>query len=174
MRSKKRERDHVQMEKRRMKAARIFARGLGASEAARQLGVTRQSAHDWKKQWERAGRDGLRSKGAAGRKARLSEQQKEQVIEALLAGPESFGYRTAVWTLPRVAGLIEQLTAQQYHPGHVWHLLQGFGFSCQRPSRRAIERDEKAIAHWKRYRWPHIKKGSGRAAHYRLHRRERA
>jgi hypothetical protein len=32
------------------------------------------------------------------------------------------------------------------------------GFSCQRPSRRAIERDEEKIRHWKRHKWPAIKK----------------
>ncbi|MEI2723916.1 MAG: winged helix-turn-helix domain-containing protein [Verrucomicrobiota bacterium] len=35
-----------------------------------------------------------------------------------------------------------------YHPGHVWRLLGASGFSCQRPERRAVERDEKAIRRW--------------------------
>ena len=53
--------------------------------------------------------------------------------------------------------LIKKLTGARYHPGHVWRLMGALGFSCQRPERRAVERDEPAIRHWKRVRWPEIK-----------------
>ena len=46
-----------------------------------------------------------------------------------------------------------------YHSNHMWRFLQGLGWSVQKPLKRARERNEKAIAHWKRYTWPHIKKG---------------
>jgi transposase len=36
--------------------------------------------------------------------------------------------------------------------------MGSLGFSCQRPERRAIERDEKAIRQWKRVQWPELKK----------------
>jgi transposase len=75
----------------------------------------------------------------------------------LLKGPGAHGYKTQLWTLPRVALLIEKLTGVRYHPGHVWKLLGALGFSCQRPERRAVERDEPAIGHWKRVRWPDIR-----------------
>src|ERR1700743_3731440 len=32
------------------------------------------------------------------------------------------------------------------------------GFSAQKPERRAIERDEEAVRHWKRHTWPALKK----------------
>jgi transposase len=57
-----------------------------------------------------------------------------------------------------VALLIKDLTGVSYHPGHVWHLLRALDFSCQRPTRGAIERDDKKIAHWKRDIWPQLKK----------------
>ena len=80
------------------------------------------------------------------------------MIEALLAGPVSRGYKTHLWTLPRVAALIKELTGVEYHPGHVWRLLGDNGFSCQRPERQAVERDETKIRRWKRVEWPEIKK----------------
>jgi len=46
----------------------------------------------------------------------------------------------------------------RYHSGHVWRILRSLGWSPQRPVGRAIERDEKAIAEWKRTKWPVIKK----------------
>jgi transposase len=57
-----------------------------------------------------------------------------------------------------VAALIEQLTGVRYHPGHVWRLMGSLGFSCQRPERRAVERNEPAIRRWKQVEWPALKK----------------
>jgi transposase len=158
-------RDHQEMEKRRLKAARHFDRGLGAAEVARRLGVTRQSAHEWKKAWEAGGRESLRSSGPAGPKSRLAPSAQQQLVDALLEGPQAAGYATDVWTLPRVRALITKLSGEVYDPAHVSRLLRSLGFSCQRPERRAIERDEPKIAHWKRVQWPAIKKKrAGRSA----------
>lgn len=154
-------RDHKAMEKRRLKAAKLFGEGKTASEVARLLGVRRQSAHEWLQRWESTGTVGLASKGPAGPKSKLSEAQLEALAEDLIAGPEVHGYATALWTLPRVAKLIKDRTGEQYHPGHVSRLLHSLGFSCQRPTRRAIERDEAKIAEWKRVEWPRLKKKPG-------------
>lgn len=151
-------RDHAQMEKRRQQAAKLFAKDVSAPEVARRLEVARQVAYRWKDAWQKKGVAGLKSKGSAGRKSKLTPEQTRKVTDALLAGPAAHGYKTALWTLPRVALLIKDLTGVRYHPGHVWRLLGASGFSCQRPERRAIERDEKAIARWKRSVWPALKK----------------
>jgi transposase len=151
-------RDHAQMEKRRIKAGVLFNKGYSAPEVARRFGVARQVAYRWKEAWSQGGQSALASKGPAGPKAKLTEKQSQQVTQALLAGPAAQGYKTELWTLPRVAALIEDLTGVRYHPGHVWRLLGASGFSCQRPERRAVERDEKAIRRWRRVEWPALKK----------------
>jgi transposase len=151
-------RDHVQMYKRRLQAAQLFKKGLSAPEVARRFGVARQVAYRWKGVWQHGGVAALASKGRAGRKAKLAPPQTQVLIEALLKGPAAYGYKTQLWTLPRVAALIDQLTGIRYHPGHVWRLLGTLGFSCQRPERRAIERNEPAIRQWKQVQWPIIKK----------------
>lgn len=104
----------------------------------------------------------MASKGSAGPKSKLTNKQTREITQALLEGPEAHGYKTALWTLPRVAVLIKELTGVGYHPGHVWRLLGASGFSCQRPERRAVERDEKAIRRWQRVEWPTFKKKPGR------------
>lgn len=146
------------MEKRRQQAAKLFAKDYSAPEVARGLGVARPAAYRWKEAWGKGGSAALSSKGPAGPKPKLSSQQTKKVTEALLAGPVAHGYKTALWTLPRVAALIEELTGVRYHPGHVWRLLGASGFSCQRPERRAVERDDEAIARWKKEVWPALKK----------------
>lgn len=151
-------RDHRAMEQRRLKAAKYFARGQRASEVAKLLGVRRQSAHAWWQAWHKAGVQGLASKGAAGPKARLSTGQKEALVKAIVEGPQAHGHPTEVWTLPRVAKLIEEQTGEHYHSGHVWWILREMGLSCQQPTRRAIERNEAAIAQWTSHGWPALKK----------------
>ena len=150
--------DHAEMERRRKKAATLFNKGYSAPEVARRVGVARQVAYRWKDAWEQGGKGALAGKGPAGRKPKLTSKQTQQVTEALLAGPAARGYKTDLWTLPRVALLIEELTGVRYHPGHVWRLMGASGFSCQRPERRAVERDEKAIRRWRRAEWPDLKK----------------
>jgi transposase len=76
----------------------------------------------------------------------------------LLKGATAHGFSTDLWTLPRVAEVIARTFGVRYHPAHVWKILRGEGWSCQKPERRARERDEAAIQRWRTDRWPHIKK----------------
>lgn len=154
-------RDHQAMEQRRHQAAEHFDDGWSNAEVARRLKASRQSVGRWRISWNKGGKSALQSKGAAGPKSRLSASQTQKVVTALEAGPLVAGHATDLWTLPRVAELVRKLSGQRYHPGHCWHLLRKLGFSCQRPTRRAIERDEKKIAGWKRSTWPALKKKPG-------------
>lgn len=151
-------RDHKQMENRRLQAAKLFDKGCSSSAVAKRLGVVRQVSHRWKKTWEEGGVKALASKGNAGPKAKIDAKASQKITQALMAGPSSQGYRTELWTLPRVRVLIHKLTGVHYHEGHVWRVLGSLGFSCQRPERRAIERNEKAIRTWQRKTWPTLKK----------------
>src|SRR5438128_8782929 len=151
-------RDFAALEARRYEAARLFARGESQASVARTLGATRAAAHRWYHAWQDEGRTALKAAGRAGRKPRLEAPQLARVETALLKGPGSHGFATELWTLPRVALVIERLTGVRYHPGHVWYILRRLGWSLQRPTRQARERDEAAIAQWKRERWPQVKK----------------
>jgi transposase len=151
-------RDFDALERRRFKALRLLQQGLNQSEVARRLRVVRQSVARWAALDREGGQRALRQAGRAGRKPRLSPRQKSRLEQRLLAGPERLGYETSLWTSERVADLIEQEFGVRYHPGHVWKILVALGWSCQRPVGRALERNEKAIGHWKKVRWPDIKK----------------
>jgi transposase len=152
------QRDFEGLERRRMRAARLFEQGETQASVARRLDVSRTTAMRWARDLEAKGREGLRAAGRAGRKPRLAEEQVHQVEQALLDGPAAFGYATELWTLPRVAVVIRKLTGVRYHPGHVWRVLRRLGWSRQTPTTRARERDEEAIAHWVKTTWPALKK----------------
>ena len=151
-------RDFAALEARRFQAARLFGRGKSQASVARALGVRRATAHRWYHAWRAEGREALRAAGRAGRKPRLDRRQWARIEAALLRGPTAHGFATDLWTLPRIAAVIVRLTGVRYHPAHVWRLLQGLHWSLQRPARQARERDEAAIRHWRRQRWPQVKK----------------
>lgn len=146
------------LEKRRLAAFKLLNAGLPQAEVARRLGVHRQSVSRWAQAVKARGKAALLKAGRAGRLPRLTPVQQEKIKAALLQGPEAHGYAAGLWTIGRVGVLIEQETGCQYHPGHVWKLLRAFGWSSQRPVGRALERDEPAIAGWKKRGWPRLKK----------------
>ena len=63
-----------------------------------------------------------------------------------------------MWTTARIAEVIHREFRVRYHPTHVGRLLGVLDWSCQKPERRALERDERAITRWKQTLWPRIKK----------------
>lgn len=152
-------RDFAGLEKRRLRAARLFAKGQSRAQVARALGVSWPAVNNWYRAWREEGEPGLKAAGRAGRKPKLTSTQLSQVEQALLQGPLAHGYATLLWTLPRIAALIAKLTGVRYHPGHVWRILRAMEWSLQRPEHRAKERDEEAITRWQKRRWPQRKRG---------------
>lgn len=154
-------RDFQALENRRKQAAKLFRAGEILASVARALKVSRQSVSRWYQQWRQGGATALQGAGRAGRKPKLDPQQRRRVEWALRQGARSHGFGTDLWTLPRVAVVIERVTGVRYHPGHVWRILGAMGWSLQRPARRARERDEEAVRQWIRQRWPGVKKTPG-------------
>lgn len=151
-------RDFVKLERRRRRAATLMGHGLSEAEVARRVGAHRQSVNRWARQLEAYGRAGLKRAGRAGRKPRLTATDRRRIVAGLKRGPEALGYGTPLWTSWRVADLIERECGVPYSTGHAWAILRSLGWSCQRPTGRALERDERAIRHWTQVRWPALKK----------------
>ena len=148
------------MEARRRRAAALLRKGLGVREVARRVDSSPSSVSRWKEAVEKGGFRALVAKAQPGRPARLSAQQKEHLLELLLQGPHAHGHANQLWTLARVAQVVEKNFGISYHPAHVWKILRACGWSAQKPERRARERDDEQIQRWRRRRWPHIKKGA--------------
>ena len=151
-------RDFQALEQRRWRAAQLLKKGVHPSEVARQVGAHRQSVSRWAQQLEAGGLPGLRKAGRAGRKPRLRAEDLPKIERGLKRGPEALGYETGLWTAWRVAHLIEEECGVRYHASQAWRILRQMGWSCQRPSGRALERDEEKIRIWKPKRWPELKK----------------
>jgi transposase len=146
------------LERRRRRAAQLLAAGTPQAEVARRVSVSRQAVSQWEKRRQEGGMEALRRPKRFGRPRKLSDPQCESLIEYLGAGALAAGFATELWTLPRIASLIEQRFTVRLSESSVWRLLGALGWSVQRPSGRARERGEKAISAWKAKRWPELKK----------------
>jgi transposase len=140
----------------------MFRRGKSQAEVAHALGVSPQSASRWYALWRDGGRKALLGAGRAGRLPRLSDEQLADVVEALKTGPRANGFPTDLWTLKRLADVIESVTKVRYGTSQTWQILrERLGWSRQRPARRALERNDEVIANWVANDWPRIKQAPG-------------
>ena len=152
-------RDFQALENRRKQAARLFAQGdLSLASIARELKVSRMSVSRWHHQWSKAGKESLKGAGRAGRKPRLQARQLRRIEAALRKGARKQGFSADLWTLPRVATVIERVTGVRYHPGQVWRVLGAMNWTVQKPEQQAKERNADQIEYWKTVRWPALKK----------------
>lgn len=151
-------RDAAVFEARRLSALPRLQRGESLSSVARQLGVSRQAVHQWAVQSRRRGAAGLRRRARPGRPPKLARRQLAQLPRLLARGAESHGFRTGVWTTQRVADLLCKRFGVRYDRDHVCRLLHRFGWSWQKPTGRARERNEVAIQRWVQHTWPRLKK----------------
>lgn len=147
-----------ELERRRLRALRLLGEGFAPVEVARQIGVDRRSVRRWKAAARNGGTAAVSAKPASGRPRRLTSRKLTRLRGILIKGAQAAGLPTDLWTCPRVAWLIRRQFGVQYHPAHVSRLLHGLGFSPQKPTRRAIERDEPRIQAWIEQDWPRVKK----------------
>jgi len=158
----------AELEARRRRAIALSQQGLSLSEVARQVGSSPSSVKRWKEVVRKGGAQALAAKPHPGRTPRLSAKAIGKLLKLLLKGATAHGYSGQLWTLGRVAEVIERHFGIHYHPAHVWKILRRCGWSAQKPQRRARERDEAEIERWRRERWPHIKKGAPAAPKHHL------
>ncbi len=146
------------LEERRRLAVALVEQGMRQADVARAVGTSRASVTRWCQAFDRRGEKGLAAKPHPGGRSRLTERQRQRLVRLLVQGPRKHGYHTELWTLARVAEVIDEHFGVVYHPSQVWRILRAMRWSCQKPERRARERDEEAIRRWHQEDWPRIKK----------------
>ena len=148
-----------ELEARRRKAARYFQDGKTRYWVAKHFKVSFTASGEWYARWK----EGTLGARKPGKKEKLSAEQKKKLSNMILKNPTKYGYDTQLWTLDRITSCVKKELKVSYKPRSLSHMLHTLGFSCQKPERRAKERNEKKIAEWKKVTWPALlKKGSAR------------
>ncbi len=139
----------------RMEAAGMFADGQDNAVVAKQLRVSVRSVQRWRRAWERGGQRALRSKGPASR-PKLSQDLFAALEQELDKGPVAHGWPDQTWTLARITTLIGRRFHTSLTPSAIAQMLRRNGWSHQVPARRALERNEAAVAGWVKETWPRV------------------
>jgi transposase len=148
----------AELEARRRRAAEYFQAWKSLPEIAALLGVHLSSVKRWKRAWREGGVEALAAKPHPGGVAKLSDEQKQALVQVLLDGPSAAGYKTQLWTCPRVVELVRKKFRVQYDAGHVSRILHDLGFTPQKLRQVAREQDPAAVERWRKVDWPRIKK----------------
>jgi len=143
----------------RRRAVEAVRRGMSKSEAARVFGVSRQSVVAWTDAWRRGGDAAL----AARRRGRPPGGTLTRAEEARIARlvvdrhPNQLKLPFWLWTRAAVGELIERRCGVSLSVWTVGRLLRKWGFTPQKPVRRAFERDPAAVRRWLRREYPAIR-----------------
>lgn len=155
-------RDLEAIEARRLEGARLLKRRVPQAEVARRLCVSRQAVSKWARQLDEVnGAVGKLKAKVLGRPRQLDAAQCRVLRRMLLKGALAAGFANELWTIKRVRQLVLREFGVAYSHAGGWELLRSLGFSPQKPEKRALQRDEHAIAEWKRKTWPALKKRPG-------------
>src|SRR5436305_7747938 len=141
----------TQAELRRIAVAMVRA-GKTRIEAAEAVGVNRRFVGRWVKAAAQCGEAAL----AGGRRGRrpgeqqaLSAAQQEGLRSLIIRDcPDRFGLSFALWTRQAVRALIARETGVWLALPVVGRYLRAWGFTAQRPARRASERRDSAVRAW--------------------------
>jgi transposase len=150
---------HTWKEARRLQAWHLKQQGWPQRQIAEALGVSQGAVSQWMTRAREGGPEALRRRPPPGAPPRLTPAQLAQLPGLLERGPEAYGFRGQLWTRGRIAAVIRVAFGVSYHPRHVGRLCQAIRWSPQQPARRARQRDDAAIAHWREQTWPALKKG---------------
>ena len=129
-----------------------------SGQIASTLDAPRSRVSQWLKAFDEHGIEGLMEGRRSGRPSLLTDLQKILICDIVDSGPIAYGLLSGVWTSKLISEIIDDEFGIRYHPGHVWKLLQEFGFSVQSPKRLLANADNEKRQKWIKETYPKIKK----------------
>jgi len=144
----------------RRKVVKVVSEGTTQVEAAQLFGVTRQAVGKWVKKYREGGVRALRArKRGRPSKRSLLPWQAAQIAKAVVHRyPEQLRLPFYLWTREAVAELIERKFAIRLSRWTVGRYLAQWGFTPQKPMRRAFEQDPEQVRQWLEQKYPEIRK----------------
>ncbi|MFG2525121.1 IS630 family transposase [Streptomyces sp. NPDC048527] len=144
-----------------MRAVAALVAGRDREDVASVFGVSLRAVDNWWAKWQAGGRKALlaRTKGRPVAVHQvLGEAEQAAVRQAVLDHrPCDVGLVGQLWTRRLVGDLIAKLYRLRLTEPGIGKYLKRWGLSFQRPDKRAVEQDPKAVARWHERTWPAIR-----------------
>src|SRR4051795_5855658 len=146
----------------RLRAVHARELGYAVVDIAAILGIREETVSRWCVKYEQGGAAALpgdrtgRPVGAG----RLLSSQQEQAIQGLIdtRTPQDLGIPQALWTRQAVRELIRQQTGQSLPIRTVGEYLTRWGYTPQKPVRKAYKQDPEEVREWLEKKYPGIEK----------------
>jgi transposase len=140
----------------------MVGEGRSQAEVAKLLDVSRQSVSEWVRA-QRLGGDGALAAGRRGRrpgeKTALAPWQQSQIAKVIRdKNPDQLKLPGFLWTRALVCELIDRRFGVRVAEKTAGRYLRSWGFSPQKPARRALEQNPEVVARWLEERYPEIEK----------------
>lgn len=155
----------------RKRAVRAVLGGMSQTTAADTFGVARGTVARWVSQYRRGGETELDRRPQGRPPAPKLKGAQEEAIVALIEtySPDQLGLPTSLWTRETVGTLIKRRLGLALSVWTVGRYLRRWGFTPQKPARRAYEQDPEAVRRWLEVEYPEVRKraqGEGAEIHW--------
>jgi len=144
----------------RMRVVHAIVEGMKQTEAVRVFQVSRAAICKWMKQYREGGWKALRSrpKGRPKSSSRLKGWQAAQVVRTITdRTPDQLKLPFVLWTREAVRDLLEQRFGVRVSLMTVGRWLRRWGFTPQKPRRRAWEQDCEEVKRWLEEEYPRVR-----------------
>lgn len=150
-----------QQEQLRIKAVEMARKGMTHQMIADEIGVARPTVTKWLGMKRAGGMRALRAgkKGRPKGSGKLNGAQAREIAELVAdKNPEQLKLPFVLWTRKAVADLIFQRTGMRLDVTTVGRYLRRWGFTPQKPARRALEQNPEEVRRWLRYQYPAVRR----------------
>lgn len=148
----------------RKRAIRLLEQGKSQREVSRLLGVNKNSVNSWNIKYKREGLSGLKEKPRGHKKGygRLLSYEKEKKIQKMITEkmPDQLKLPFALWTRQAIKDLIKREFGIRISIRTMGDYLRRWGFTPQKPKKRAYEQNPLAVESWIKKEYPAIKKAA--------------
>ena len=146
----------------RRQAVKLYKKGLRYKEISSDLEVDRNTVSAWITKYIEGGMKALAVQKRGPKVVttlQLNHEQQQQIKKMLIdKSPDQLKLPFALWTREAVGQLIREKTGKELDLRQVGRYLKRWGFTAQRPVKRAYQRDDKKVKAWLEEDYPVIKK----------------
>lgn len=144
----------------RQQGIRLRDQGKRFIDIAAYLGVNRNTVSSWWSQYQEMGEAALhqQKRGNKFGEGRILCPDEEQTIQAMMQKhfPDELEIDSALWTRSAVQALMEQVSGLKLPIRTVGEYLKRWGFTPQKPLKRAYEQNPDAVENWLSIEYPAI------------------
>jgi transposase len=151
--------DRKALEAIRIRAVQRVETGESPEVVIKALGFTRSLIYEWIAKYREGGLEALKSRKAPGKSPKLNGSQLQKVYRFVVGvDPRQLKFEFALWTRAMVCELIYREFKVKMSEVSVGRMLRKLGLSPQRPTHRAIQRDDLSVYKWMAEDFPAIRK----------------